>query len=136
MDLHPQRNLSGLRDLILIQCSGVEAELLEAAALAKLQSLHIEDTDFAKSMVRYPVLSQIRRKMMLPEESSILGDAVCSLPSLQQVSGHSALFDIGLREALASWHRVPCSQRSISESQDLRLPKHADLHSWVNPKFL
>ena len=144
-----------LRELLLLSCHlSVYEQLLSLfvpGALPLLQKLHIEDDRSAEAgfdedaiqPCSDTVLAEIleeekaenelsaRRLTAAPYFQSMLtlSDGIVSLPSLQQVSGCSALFDFGMEDELKDWPMRSGIGLNSSEDSPFR-------NSWAPVKVL
>ena len=86
--------LPQLRSLALLHCQQTPYHLLKTGKFSSLQALHIED-DFPTSneAAKIEGINGERNEKKLIE----LGNIVLDLPSLQQVSGSSAFFKLGMQ---------------------------------------
>ena len=145
-----------LRELLLLYCPFELYEQLPSlfvpGALPLLQKLHIEDelgaencfTEYVLFSCSNSVLTEILEEMgeedeipagrmkTLPFCQSLLrlGEGILSLPSLQQVSGRSAVFDHGMEDGLKDWHMSWGVDLALLASSNERFAQSSGLRIW------
>ena len=130
MDLAPLRDIA-VKELVILECPRWPAALFVPGALITLQRLHIAHHEEA-AVSRAAFMANLRNpasKDHLPAHNLCrLGAIILSLPSLIQLSGKCALFDLGIGEELKGWHR---SQYDVLPLSDFDHP--SSQYVWNKP---
>ena len=122
-EIEAVKNLQ-LRELVLVNCAGIELKLFVPGALSRLRKLHIEDRKCIAIGSGY----RARNELMLDKERDKLtatGGIVFQLRELCQISGLCNLFVLGMRRGLRKWDVAALPERPmVSRQTSHRCPLH------------